>query len=116
MNKAVVVFLKDEQLVHRLIESGISLCGAFVQVQPLATPTSRVTISNVPPFIPDPEIEREPTRFRKFAIGIRMVPLGCKTLNVSFRCTYEGRSFMLYASTGEMRCYECGARKVILSC
>jgi len=134
----VVFFLKDEQLVHRLIESGVSVSGTFVHVQPLVTPTSKVTISNVPPFISDAEIERELTRFGKLASGIRMVPLGCKnanlkhvlsfrrqvfmflnaqTLNVSFRCMYEGRSYMVYASTGEMRCYECGAiGHVRLSC
>lgn len=115
MNKAVVVFLKDEQLVHHLIESRISVSGVFVQVQPLVTPTSTVIISNVPPFIPDTEIEHELTRFGKLASGIRMVPLGCKNanlkhvlsfrwqvfmflnlhiLNVSFRCMYEGRSNM----------------------
>ena len=29
-------------------------------------------------------------------------------LNVSFRVVCEGRSFMLYASTGQMKCFECG--------
>ncbi len=43
--------------------------------------------------------------------------LNSQMLNVSFRCMYEGRSYMLYASTGEMRCYECGAiGHVRLSC
>lgn len=138
MNKAVVVFLKDERLVTVLIESGISVSGAFIQVQPLATPTSKVTISNVPPFIPNADIERELSRFGKLASGIKMVPLGCKNaalkhvmsfrrhvfmflnsqnLNVSFRCMYEGKSYMLYASAGEMRCFECGAfGHVRLSC
>ena len=32
MNKAVVVFLKDEQLVHQLIESGVFIRDSFVQV------------------------------------------------------------------------------------
>lgn len=130
MNKAVVVFLKEEQLVNRLVESGIVVSGAFVIVQPLVSPTVRVIISNVPPFIPDEDLQRELSRYGKFASGIKMVPLGCKheslkhvlsfrrqvfmflnapTLNVSFRCVYEGKSYMLYASTGEMRCFECGS-------
>ncbi|KAL6464118.1 hypothetical protein MHYP_G00285090 [Metynnis hypsauchen] len=29
-------------------------------------------------------------------------------LDISFRVSYEGRSYMLYASTGSMRCFECG--------
>lgn len=138
MNKAVVVFLKEELLVNRLVESGIVVSGAFVIVQPLISPTVKVVISNVPPFIPDEDIQRELLRYGKFASGIKMVPLGCKheslkhvlsfrrqvfmflnapTLNVSFRCVYEGKSYMLYANTGEMRCFECGAvGHVRLSC
>jgi len=34
MNKAVVIFLKEEHPVHGLIESGISVSGIFVLVQP----------------------------------------------------------------------------------
>ncbi len=138
MNKAVVVFLKEELLVNRLVESGIVVSGAFVIVQPLISPTVKVVISNVPPFIPDEDIQRELLRYGKFASGIKMVPLGFKheslkhvlsfrrqvfmflnapTLNVSFRCVYEGKSYMLYANTGEMRCFECGAvGHVRLSC
>lgn len=138
MNKAVVVFLKDELLVNRLVESGISVSGNFIPVQPLVSPTTRVTISNVPPFIPDADIERELSRFGKFASGIKMVPLGCKNaalkhvlsfrrhvymflnspnLNVSFRCVFDGKSYMVYASAGEMRCYECNSvGHVKLSC
>lgn len=130
MNKAVVVFLKEELLVNRLVESGIVVSGAFIIVQPLMSPTVKVVISNVPPFIPDEDIQRELLRYGKFASGIKMIPLGCKneslkhvlsfrrqvfmflnapTLNVSFRCVYEGKSYMLYANAGELRCYDCGA-------
>ncbi|GAA6080536.1 uncharacterized protein LOC108179569, partial [Tachysurus ichikawai] len=88
-----------------------------------------VTIANVPPFIPDEDIERELKRYRKVASKVRTVYLGCKNgglkkvksfrrhvfmvlnqpeLDVSFRVVCEGRSFMLYASTGQMKCFECG--------
>ncbi len=100
MNKAVVVFLKDEQLVHRLIESGISVSGTFVHVQLLVTPTSKVTISNVPPFISDAEIERELTRFGKLASGIRMVPLGCKNANLKHVLSFRRQVFVFkFANT-----------------
>lgn len=128
MNKAVVIFLKEENLVHVLIESGISVSGSFVPVQPLVSITTKVMVSNVPTFIPDGDIERELSRFGKLASGIRTVSLGCKnaalkhvlsfrrqvymflnesTLNISFRCVFEGKSYMIYASTGEMLCYDC---------
>lgn len=39
------------------------------------------------------------------------------TLNISFRCVFEGKSYMMYASTGEMRCFDCGSiGHVRLSC
>ncbi len=129
MNKAVVVFLKEENLVNRLVSSGISVSGLFVAVSPLANPTRKVIISNVPPFIPDDEIERALSCFGKFASPLKTIPLGCKNtalkhvmsfrrqvamflkqsdLDVSFRVSYEGKTYMVYASTGSLKCFECG--------
>ncbi len=73
----------------QVTESGISVSGTFVHVQPLVTPTNKVTISNVPPFIPDAEIERELTCFGKLASGIRMVPLGCKNANLKHVLSFK---------------------------
>ncbi|XP_038548046.1 fukutin-like [Micropterus salmoides] len=63
MNKAVVVFLKEENHVNHLISSGIVVSGDFVTVLPLVAPTIKVTVSNVPPFIQSNEIERELLRY-----------------------------------------------------
>nr|XP_024000137.1 uncharacterized protein LOC112077994 [Salvelinus alpinus] len=131
MNKAVVVFLKEERLVDRMVEQGVLLKGMFIQVTPLFSPSTRVTISNVPPFIPNELLERELLRFGKFASSIKVVPLGCKhpalkqvmsfrrqvfmfldspeqTLEISFKVKYDNRLYMAYASTGSQRCFECG--------
>lgn len=66
MNKAVVVFLKEEILVNRLVSSGVSVSGLFVGVSPLVNSTRKVIISNVPPFIPDDEIEHALLYYGKF--------------------------------------------------
>ncbi|KAL0153271.1 hypothetical protein M9458_051446, partial [Cirrhinus mrigala] len=59
MNKAVVgFFLKEEIVVNRLVSRRISVSGLFVAISPLVNPTRKVIISNVPPFIPDDDIER----------------------------------------------------------
>lgn len=131
MNKAVVVFLKEQVFVNRLIESGLVINGNFVQVSPLHAPTAKITVSNVPPFIPDDALERELVRFGKFASGFKTITLGCKhpslkhvksfrrqvfmflespenTLDVSFRVRHEGKTYMVYATTGSLRCFECG--------
>jgi len=129
MNKAVVVFLKDESLVSKLIETSVWVNGAFTVVSPLVSQSVRVTISNVPPFILNSDIEKELLRFGKMASEVKMIPLRCKnealkhvlsfrrqvfmfldqqTLDISFRIKHEGKSYMIYASTGNMKCFECG--------
>jgi len=131
MNKAVVVFLKDESTVHQLIESGVIVRDSLVQVSPLAVPSTRITVSGVPPFIPNALLENELRRFGKMASGFRTVNLGCKdqklkhvqslrrqvfmflesptqTLEVSFRVKHGDGLYMVYASSGHMKCFECG--------
>lgn len=77
MNKGVVVFLKEERFVAELIASSVSLNGVYLQVSPLAVPSTRVTVSVVPPFIPNEVLEWELQRFGKLASGFRTVGLGC---------------------------------------
>ncbi len=131
MNKAVVVFVKSESLVHQLIESGVFIRDLFVQVSPLSVPSSRITVSGVPPFIPNELLENELRQFGKFASGFKTVGLGCKdpqlqhvqslrrqvfmfldsraqTLEVSFTVKYGDGSYMVYASSGQMKFFECG--------
>lgn len=130
MYKAVVVFLKDEPHVYHLIESGVFIRDIFVQVSPLSVPSTRITVSGVPPFIPNELLENELRRFGKFASGFKTVSLGCKdpklkhvqslrrqvfmfldsptqTLGVSFRVKHGDGSYMVYASSGQLKCFKC---------
>ena len=131
MNKAVVVFLKEEPLVYQLVESGVFIRDLFVQVSPLSVPSTRITVSGVPPFIPNELLENELRKFGKFAGGFKTVSLGCKdpklkhvqslrrqvfmfldsptqTLDVSFRVKHGDGFYMVYASSGQFKCFECG--------
>lgn len=129
MNKAVVIFVKEEEVANRLVINGIVVSGDFINVSPLVTPTTRITVSNVPPFINNDEIERGLVRYGKFASAIKMVPLRCKNaalkhvmsfrrqvfmflnepeLDISFRVWHEGKAYMVYANSGSMKCFECG--------
>lgn len=131
MNKAVVVFLKSESLINELTVSGIWVKEAFVPITPLSAPATKVTISNVPPFVSNEAILKELQRFGKIASPVKGIPLGCKnaalkhvlsfrrqvymflnsterTLEASFRIIHEESSFIIYASTESMRCYGCG--------
>ena len=131
MNKAVVVFLNEEPRVYQLVESGVFIRDLFVQVSPLSVPSTRITVSGVPPFIPNELLESELRRFGKFASGFKTVSLGCKdpklkhvlslrrqvfmfldsptqTLDVSFRVKHGDGFYMVYASSGQFKCFECG--------
>lgn len=75
VNKAVVVFLKAHHLVNQIIESGLIVNDDLVQVTPLS---SKIMISNVPPFINNEALERELVRFGKIVSPFKMISLGCK--------------------------------------
>ncbi len=134
MNKAVVVFFKCESLVNELTVSGIWVKETFVPVTPLSAPATKVTVSNVPPFISNEVIVKELLRFGKMASPVKSVPLGCKdsalkhvlsfrqnvymflnsperTLEVSFRVNNGESSFMLYAITESFECGVLGHKR-----
>lgn len=78
MNKAVAAFLNVESRVHQLIGSGVFIRDTFFQVSSLSVLSTRITVSGVPPFIPNEALEDELRRFGKFANGFKPVRLGCK--------------------------------------
>jgi len=59
MNGSVVIFLDQVGKVSREVEEGLSVGDLFVQVFPLEQPSTRVLVSNVPPFITDEFLSRE---------------------------------------------------------
>ena len=131
MNKAVVVFMKQQDFVNELVASGLHINDEFIQVSPLAVPSTRITVSGVPPFIPNEALEKELKWYGRLASGFRAVSLGCKdaklkhvqslrrqvfmflespsqTLDISFRVKHDEGFYMVYASSGNMKCFECG--------
>ncbi len=131
MNKAVVVFLNAEVLVNKVIENGLWVKGLLTTTTPLFAPATKVIISNVPPFIENDVIVRELARFGKVVSEVKAVSLRCKNpalkhvvsfrrhvfmflnspekvLDVSFRVKDGDSSYMIFASTESLRCFECG--------
>lgn len=48
MNKAVAVFVKERELVHKLFEDGIRVSGELYPARPLSATSIQVTVSNIP--------------------------------------------------------------------
>ena len=64
-------------MVADLLASGVTVNGLYLQVSLLAVPSTRVTVSGVPPFIPNEALQLQ--RFGKMASGFKTVGLGCKS-------------------------------------
>lgn len=130
MNKAIVVFLKEESMVDDLVERGLSVGNVFVSVLPLSNLAKKVMLSNVPPFISNDSLERLLVRYGKLVGPIKMIPLGlknpdlkhimsfrrqthmvlnadCQSLNVSAKMTVQGKGYTIFISTESMKCFNC---------
>ena len=131
MNGAVVIFVDEVVKANEVITNGIVINDTFVSVMPLASPSRRVIVSNVPPFISDEVLERELSRHGKIVSPIKKVLTGCKSpllqhvvshrrqlfmilnnssteLSVTFRLKIEGIDYILFATSDVMRCFGCG--------
>lgn len=93
MNKAVV-FLKEERFVHVLVQNGVILSDCLISVTPLAVPSTWVTVSGIPPFIPNEVVEKELLRFGKFASSFRTINLGCKDANLQHVQSLRRQAYM----------------------
>lgn len=131
MNKAVVVFLSEVEMVDRLVEEGLVIKDEFVSVLPLSNPSKRVVLSNVPPVASDEMLGKVLERYGKVLGSIKMIHLGCKSaefkhvtsfrrqasmilnaqhdpLNVSLNLAIDGRNCTIFISSETMRCFVCG--------
>lgn len=131
MNKAVVVFLADVTMVDGLIERGISINNTFVPVLPLSSPSKKIVLSNVPPFIKNEVIQGVLERYGRLTAPIKMIPIGLKNpdlkhvmsfrrctymilneqqdpLNLAVKLTNEGKDYTIFISSDHMRCFSCG--------
>ncbi|KAL7853086.1 hypothetical protein SRHO_G00188710 [Serrasalmus rhombeus] len=131
MNSAVVLFLKSVDLANDLVQSGVVINGQLTLVLPLSTPSKKVILSNVPPFIKDELIARELSRYGKVVSPIWKIPLGRKNplirhlvsfrrlvfmvlkdgedLDLVLKFSVDGFEYAVYISSETaMKCFWCG--------
>ncbi|TWW61012.1 Transposon TX1 uncharacterized 82 kDa protein ORF 1 [Takifugu flavidus] len=130
MNRAVVLFLEKVEQVNKLVETGITVGGQFVQVTLLTQPAARITLSNVPPFISDEFLVRELSRHGKVVSPIRKMLSGCKSpllrhvvshrrqvhmilnnraeeFNYRFIVRVDDFDYTLFATSSALKCFNC---------
>ncbi|TWW61082.1 Transposon TX1 uncharacterized 82 kDa protein ORF 1 [Takifugu flavidus] len=131
MNRAVVLFVEQVEQANRLVETGITVGGQFVQVTPLTRPAARITLSNVPPFVSDEFLERELSRHGKMVSPIRKLMSGCRSpllrhvvshrkqvhmilnnraeeFNYRFVVRVDNFDYVLFATSSALKCFNCG--------
>jgi len=131
MNNAIVVFLKTVELANLLVESGVVIDNVFVPVLPLSTPSKKVTLSNVPPFIKNEVLVKLLERHGRLVSPIKMIQIGCKStllkhvvsfrrfvymvlkdnkeeLDLTFNFNHDDFNYVVYATTNSMKCLSCG--------
>ena len=64
---------------NEVIEKGLVLYDSFTPVLPLSTPSKKIIVSNIPPFIKDELIEGKLQCHGWLVSSIGKIPLGCKS-------------------------------------
>ncbi|CAM4668913.1 unnamed protein product [Lepidochelys kempii] len=131
----VVFFLASEAAAQEAVERGLAVWGVFVPLEPLEDLGVRLVLTSVPPFVPSAALLSALSTLGKPVSVISPLPLGCKdptfrhifsfhqqvqlllpsaardgvALEGSFLVPHQGARYRVYFSTGEARCYLCGA-------
>lgn len=91
-NEAAAVLLADVQRVQGSTEGGIAVNDAFVLRLQLSSPSNKLALSDVPPFISNTTIQGVLERYGKVTAPIQMIPPSLKNPDIehvtSFRRIY----------------------------
>ena len=132
MNNAVVLFLRTIAMANEVVERGVVINGEFTSVLPLSTPSKRVTLSNVPPFIKDEVLLQTLSHHGKLVSQIKKIPIASKSpllkhvmsfrrfvymvlkdnkddLDLTLNIKADNFNYVVYASTNAMKCFGCGS-------
>ncbi|KAL2096713.1 hypothetical protein ACEWY4_008861 [Coilia grayii] len=131
MNSAVVLFLETVDLANALVESGVVIDSTFTSVFPLSSPSKKVIISNVPPFVKDEVLMEILSRFGKLISPIKKIAISTSSpqlkhvvsfrrfvymtlsgnrqdLDLTLNVTVDGFVYPIYVSSCLMKCFGCG--------
>lgn len=131
MKGVVVLFAEKVEQANLLVEKGFNVVGTFEEVLPLSRPATKVTLSNVPPFVSDEFLRKELSRHGKIVSPIKKILPGFKSplmrhvvshrrqvymilnnrgeeLEVCLHVRIEGFDYVLFDSSAAMKCFGCG--------
>ena len=77
------IFVKENDMADYLCANGLQINGHYLDVHPLQKPYTKLTLSGVPPFIPNEVLLHNLRPFGKPVSAMRYIPLGCKSEKLS---------------------------------
>ena len=129
-NDRIAVYLGSREEIAESISLGFTHGDSFLELSPLVQPTTRLTLSNVYPEIPNSVLLHNISSFCKVVSPIRPIPLGFKNKQLShimlFRhhvqvlvkpnvtlpghinFYFSGVNYRVFLSTESVRCFNCG--------
>ena len=129
-NGRIAAYLSSREAVIGAVENGLTYDGTFIELTPLVQPTTRLTLSNVYPEIPNEVLVHNLSSFCKVVSQVRPIHLGFKEKHLShimsFRrqvhvlikpnifppehisFSYLGNNYRVFLSTESVRCFACG--------
>ena len=130
MNNAVVLFLEKVGLANEVVERGVVIDGVFTSVFPLSTPSKKVILSNIPPFIKEHILAQTLSRYGKLVSPIRKIAMSSKSpllkhivsfrryvymimkdnkdLDLTLNITVDDFNYAIFVTTRMMKCFGCG--------
>ena len=129
-NGRIALYLNSKQAVIEAVQKGLDHNGTYYELMPLVKPTTKMTLSNVYPEIPNSVLRTNLSSFCKIVSKIRPIPLGFKNRELShvmsFRrqvqvlipenvtppdnmnINYAGNNYRIFLTTESARCFKCG--------
>lgn len=117
-------------LANTLVESGVVIDGIFTSVLLLSTPSKKVTLSYVPPFIKNNVLAKALLRYGKLVSPTMMIQIGCRSpllkhvvsfrrfvfmvlndnkeeLDLTLNFHHENHNYAILPTTNNMKCFNC---------
>ena len=129
-NGRIAIYLSSREAVIDAVQRGLEYGDSFLELTPLVRPTTRLTLSNVYPEIPNSVLINNISTFCKVVSQVRPIPLGLKnkelTHVMSFRrqvqvllnpnitppdhinLSFCNVNYRVFLSTESVRCFNCG--------
>lgn len=95
INNATDLFWNSVEKANDAVQSSVVLNGSLVPVLPLSSPSKKIILSNLLPFIKDVVLAQELSRYGKLVSPIKKIPLRCESPLVKHLVSFRRQVFMV---------------------